>query len=456
MKRLFLQFAFLSVCAIAIFGCRAERKKELKDGGEASKPNVVLITIDTFRADRVRGIGNGARYTQMIDRLADRGVLFTDCIAAAPVTGPAITAILTGAFPTRTGVRYNLQQLPTSTRTIAGVLTKAGYATAGFVSTSMLDGEFGFGKQFDYYRDKVDEAYSDTQYERDAKDLNAEAIPWIHAHSTGRPFFIWIHYFDPHYPYKARYGADAGKSYSEKFLYDLYKKQDIKTIKREYPKIVSYYDQELFYTDKQVGKVLHELERLKILNNTLVIVTGDHGEELFEHENFFGHARSLYNTVLHVPLIIRLPGGKPAGKRCSLTIRTIDIFPTILEVAGIKPPSGMQSESLLPVISGAEKAPRPAFSLREPYDFFWEGNAVAVNYGPWKLMDFEKTGDRLFNLDKDPKEVKNILKSSPLQERELRSLIENNLYKDEQYKPSAAPRLSEKNKKTLKTLGYLK
>jgi len=419
--------------------------------------NVLLITIDTMRADFLNAIGRRKTLTPYMDRMAKAGALFTRCITAESVTGPSIAAIMTGKQPSRTGIQFNLQPVPEEVETLAEIFRQSGRLTAGFVSASLLSGRYGFRQGFDFYSEDFSDFTYERNYTRTAAEVNRDVIEWLDRRDTSRPFFAWIHYFDPHSPYCAHSGPAAGECLSHEYLYDLSRGPKVEKIHREIGKIMDFYSQEITYTDLHVGDVLVKLEERGELGDTLVVLTADHGEELFQHGYFYGHGASLYNNVLNVPLIIMFPGREHQGARVDSVARTIDIFPTLLDFSGIAIPPGVQGRSLLPVVRGEQEPPRIAFSIREPYDDnYWNGNGAAATAGGWKLMVFQKSDDMLFNLESDPLERENLIETYPEKAETLRKEMQKNLFGDKAYNPGKVTPLADDEKNMLRQLGYLR
>ncbi|HEX4935945.1 MAG TPA: sulfatase, partial [Gemmatimonadaceae bacterium] len=256
----------------------------------STRPNILLITLDTFRADRIGAYGYKLASTPNLDRLARQGVLFTDATTQSPLTAPAHTALLTGMYPTRLGVKTNASAaLPESALTLAESLQAAGYRTGAFVGSFILDRQYGFGQgfqQFDAFFDAYRPEHKE-QVQRVAGDVIQPAIAWLKGIPTGSPFFAWVHFYDAHLPY------EAPPPYGAKFA-------------------ARPYDGEVTYVDAAVGSLLAALASSGALDRTLVVAVGDHGEALGEHGED-DHGIFLYEGVLRIPWIVRLPGRERAG-----------------------------------------------------------------------------------------------------------------------------------------------
>ena len=302
----------------------------LKDG------NVLLITMDTTRADHLPVYGYENVDTPGLDRLAASSLIFENAIAHVPLTLPSHTSILTGQLPISHGIRDNEGFVVDSkVATLASILKSKGYATAAFVSAFVLDSRWGLNQGFDSYFDHFNpyREVNRDDIQRKAEETETEVERWLPAHKDGR-FFCWVHFYDPHDPY------DPPEPYASRYA-------------------SNRYDGEIAYMDQYIGKLLAKLEELGLSDRTLVIVTGDHGEGLGEHDEPT-HGMFLYSTTTQVPLLIRVPGGKQ--RRIRGIVRHIDLAPTILDFLGFPAGGDMQGASLIPMINGTEATHRTAYS----------------------------------------------------------------------------------------------
>ena len=280
--------------------------------GSAASFNVVLITLDTTRADRLGAYGYESAETPNLDRLAREGILFADAVSPAPITLVAHASILTGLDPDHHGVRHNGQyRLDPSQVTLAEVLRENNYETAAFVSGFVLDTRYGLSQGFDRYDDRTEplpgQPFSGLG-ERNAEATTDAALEWLGGRNESRPFFLWVHYYDPHTEYK------PPEAYASRFP-------------------TSPYDGEIAYMDAQIGRLVAELE--KTGNELLVVVAGDHGESFGEHSEH-GHSRFLYESTQRVPLFLWSPGSLLTPQVVDGTaVGLVDIFPTVLDVLGI-------------------------------------------------------------------------------------------------------------------------
>lgn len=338
-------------------------------------PNFLLISIDTLRADHLGSYGYSRDTSPRLDELAAAGVLYEESISQAPNTHPSMASMLTSRYPSRLGgkaFKYIHYSLPT----IAEVLRNSGYDTAAIVSNVWLKKEMGFDAGFAHFDETS--AMSEFYAEQDRIDWKeaahvTDAALELLASRSNRPFFLWLHYLDPHHPYDPPAPFDtrfSGSAHEHReFLSELSalrtREQTQRLVKMgsgeepvtdaEFQAIVDQYDGEIAYADMQIGRVLDELDRMGIADSTTVIVTSDHGEEFRDHAGW-GHSHTLHRELLHVPLIIRYARSSQVpdssaeaplrGIRVGQRVRTLDIAPTIATAAGRPVPDVMEGRDL--------------------------------------------------------------------------------------------------------------
>lgn len=351
-------------------------------------PNVLIVTIDTLRADRLGCYGYKVKQTPVLDNLAREGTLFERAFTAVPLTLPAHCTLFTGAYPPFHGVRDNAgSALGPEQKTLAEVLKDRGYRTAAFVGAFVLDSKFGLNQGFDTYVDHFDlsraETISPGYIQRRGDEVVQNAINWFEKVGT-RDFFAWVHLYDPHDPYTP----------PEPFL-------------SRHPG--SPYDGEVEFVDQCVGTLLDYLKKREGYDNTLIVVVGDHGESLGDHGEE-KHGFFIYNSVLHVPFIVRLPLGSQAGRRVAQNVSIADLFPTVLQVLQI-PGSvapGMQGRGLLSLILGKAADWRNEIYAESYYprlQFGWsELRALITAQGKFILAPQPE----LYQLDADFEERRNL------------------------------------------------
>ncbi|MEW6363009.1 MAG: sulfatase-like hydrolase/transferase [Acidobacteriota bacterium] len=356
--------------------------------------NLVLVTLDTTRADHLSCYGYSARTTPNLDRLAQTGVLFEHADSVAPLTLPAHTSMLTGLYPYNHGVRNNGDfYLPPDVPTLATLLKRQGYRTAAFISAFVLDSRYGLAQGFDVYEDRLEgkeRALQDFDVERKGGQTMQLALQWLESNAS-KPFFLWVHLYDPHESY------DPPQPFREEFT--------------------SLYDGEIAYADSLVAELDASLEDRGIRDRTLLVIAGDHGESLGEHEEET-HSIFVYGATVRVPVMFSMPGGMPEGLRVEAPVSLVDLFSTIVEMMNIPGAPQTDGRSLVPLMrrprAGAEPAwrDRPLYceSLFPKLYLRW-APLRAVEAGQWKYI--ESPRPELYRIDNDPGETLNLLASSP-------------------------------------------
>ncbi|MGA1870688.1 MAG: sulfatase-like hydrolase/transferase [bacterium] len=349
--------------------------------------NILLISIDTLRPDHLACYGYKSIKTPHIDLLAQNGILLRNAYSPVPLTLPSHMSIMTGQYPRGHGVYNNGGYvLSDSAETVAEVLHQQGYATGAIVASYVLNSQWGLGQGFEDYDDSIahtaEKRPMDKEGYRRGKELTELGKKWLRQHHE-KPFFLWVHYFDPHAPY------DPPAPFDKK-----YKNEP--------------YDGEIAYMDHCLGELFNEMKKLSLLETTLIIFVGDHGEGLWEHQEQT-HGLFIYNTTLHVPLIVRYPKKYPKGKEVSALVRTIDIMPTILEALDIQSPTlDLQGTSLIPLLTGEKKDLELNLYGESRYpelNFKWAPLECIV-CEEWKYIHAPKA--ELYNFKNDPKETTNL------------------------------------------------
>ena len=394
----------------------------------APRPNVLLVTIDTFRADRL-----GAGVTPALDRLAGSGVRFTNARTAVPLTLPSHTTILTGLLPTAHGVRENgLDALSAAHPTLARLLKAARYRTAAFVGAFVLDRRYGLAEGFDTYDDRIPRdprATERLEAERPASAVIDAALAWLDqspatSNQQRAPFFIWIHLYDPHAPYNPPAEFRA--------------------------RTTSAYDGEIAYADSQISRVFTWLNDRSLTNETMIVVAGDHGEGLGDHGERT-HGMLLYDSTLRVPLVISLPagltgrGGFAAGTRDEV-VSLVDIAPTILRAAAVDVPGEMKGRSLLaPGTSVADiyaETQYPRVAGWSPLQALTDGRWMAVR---------SSSAIELYDLRNDPHEERDVASAQTATAAAMAARIDAIHASGKASKPNVAPEIQER----LRALGYV-
>ena len=392
--------------------------------------NVLIVTFDTTRADHLECYGNRSIRTPVLNRLAREGYLFGNCVTSVPATLPAHASLLTGLHPFTHGVRANgTFQLDDRNVTLPEILVEHGYATAGFISAYVLDSTYGLAQGFEHYDDDltIGVKHSPQMFrERAAELTNKPLFEWLRNNGDEK-FFCWVHYFDPHAtymppePFRTEYADDP-------------------------------YDGEIAYADSQLGKLLELLEELQVRDRTLVIMTADHGEGLGEHGEQT-HSLLIYDSTLHVPLIINAPAVLPRGNVVRRQVGIIDVMPTVLDLLGIEPSRELEGISLLGAPSDG------------PRTIYIETLATKTLHGWAPLLGVRRDDYKfilaprpeLYDLRKDPRELDDISAKAPDILAELYRALEQMVGGD----PLVAAEvhgnleLTEEARRALAALGYV-
>jgi arylsulfatase A-like enzyme/uncharacterized protein HemY len=327
-KRLLISAAFITLAAALVAAFFLVPRKPNFSRFKGNKDfNVILITVDTLRADRLGCYGFSRIETPTIDLFAARGLKFENCIAQTPLTLPSHTSLLTGTLPFFHGVRDNGGfVVPPDLETLAEVFKDNGYATAAFVGAYVLDSKWGLNQGFDYYFDRFDlskfEKISLGSVQRPGNEVIDEALKWL-GQNKEKKFFAWVHLYDPHTPYEPPPPFDT-----------------------KYPK--NPYLGEIAFADSQLGRLWQFLEDSNLIDKSFLVFAADHGESLGQHQEAT-HGFFVYQETLHVPLIFVTPFKKFQGLSSPQVVSLVDVMPTVLEMEGMASPAEVQGKSLLPV-----------------------------------------------------------------------------------------------------------
>ena len=362
--------------------------------------NVVVVTLDTLRADRLGCYGFAEAQTPNIDGLAKQGVLFESVTSAVPLTFPAHSSIFTGLVPPRHGVRDNggffLDERET---TLAERLKAAGYATGAFIGAWVLESRWGLAQGFDHYSDKFDlsqyKVLSLGTVQKPGDEVMTDALKWLET-VEDRKFFAWVHLYDPHAPY------DPPEPYRSRFPNQPY-------------------NGEVAYTDHVVGRLLEHLRARGLLDSTLVVLTADHGESLGEHGEST-HAYFIYDATVHVPLIIRTPWALRGRSRTQ--VAGVDIFPTLLDLLNLPPQAGIDGHSLArSLLDPGAQLGHLAYSETyfTRYHFGWQ-HLRSLRDGAYKFVDAPTP--ELYDLAQDPGELKNVYKANSKRGEQMRTAMD--------------------------------
>lgn len=402
------------------------------------KPNVILITLDTTRADHIACYGYPDVKTPALDALAARGILFEQAATAAPLTLPAHCSIMTGTYPTYHGVRVNGNTaLSDKQTTLAEILVAQGYQTGAFIGAFVLDGRWGLNQGFEHYDDQFDlKKYKHLdlgEVQRPGQEVMDAALAWLDSHKAN-PFFAWIHLYDPHAPYEP-----PEPYYSE-------------YVRRGR---VGLYDGEIASMDGQIGRCIAWLESNGLDDDTIIVLIGDHGEGLGSHGEGT-HGYFIYDYAAHVPFIVATPLPGTRGVRVSSQVRSVDVFPTILGLLGLESRAAVQGRSAVPLMF------RPKSRREEPA--YGESMAPNVQFG-WSPMQFLRTTHykyidapkaELYDIAQDADEQINLLAERPEIARTMKAELDRLIAETSRGAP--VPQAADLDRETverLAALGYI-
>ncbi len=399
--------AALPALAALLAGCTGETSAPPRALPDA--PDVLLITVDTLRADRLGFLGYARPTSPALDAFAERAVVFERAEASAPWTLPALASVLTGELTSTHGCWHFASALGESFTTLAERLLAAGYDTACVATQRFVTSRQGLEQGFVHFDDS--HAYTELRPEAsiNSQSVSDRALRFIEqkaASPTPAPWFLWLHYLDPHAAYVPHPGISEafvtpGERTKERIDEDLY-------------------DGEIRYTDLHIGRVLEALERNGLAGRTVVVFLSDHGEELLDHGGR-GHGHTLYQELVHVPLVIRAPG-VPAARVGALA-RQVDVLPTILELCGLAAPPGIAGRSLVPLLRGGTLEEVP--SLTE-LGLAGTDTVDGLRRGRHKLVRTAQGREwsALFDLDSDPRETRDVQAEHPELVQELAAELE--------------------------------
>jgi len=475
--------ALVGLVALVVAGCERPRS------GPPPRPNVLLISVDTLRADRLGAYGYRLDTTPRIDALAERGVRFADTTVPWPKTWPAMAAMVTGKAPQSNGIRLRPRRpLPDVNVTLAEALRAGGYATGAVVANVNLGRGFGFDQGFDRFVESwADEALRQTgsatfrnapgRVKRftNGTRVTDQGLEVVEALGSGKekPFFLWLHYIDPHGPYvpPAEYaGLFAGAHPSQPVpIEDLppYQLQVDPATGQPSNDVGFYetqYDREVRYVDDQIGRLLETLAARGLLADTLVVLTADHGESMAENRYYLEHGNVPYQSNAAVPLVFVLDGRIAGDRVVEEPVGLLEVMPTILELAGVPAPDGVQGKSLAPLLtSGDGDTPRFVFMESGHVRPF----QLSVRQGSWKLVRMPSPKDRewlgapplaLYDLREDPREQRDVAAEHPSVVADLSNALAAWQRDTPRYRGDSKTdlkQLDERTQEMLRGLGYL-
>ncbi len=421
--------------------------------------NVVLISLDTTRLDHLSTYGYERSTSPVLDELAREGARFDLAYAPIATTGPSHSTMFTSLYPVAHHVVKNGVRLSDDCETLAELLSERGYQTAAIISSFVLTDKFGYAQGFDHFEDdftpegsSIRESSTEAPnvrmgFDRRADDASRRAIRWLEKmRDPESPFFLFVHYFDPHAPYT------PPPEFKDRFL-------DPEGDDRA--ATISSYDEEIAFTDQQVGLLLKSLERLRLAEDTIVIVTADHGEGLGQHGHQ-EHGVNVYDEAVRVPLVFRWPDRIPAGSVHTAPVELVDLAPTVMDLVGIPTVSSFQGRSLSSALLGETSLEenRPVFLHRRHYSPKKEGGVwvsgakLGVRLGRWKLiLGPEERTFELYDLEADPDEEHNRYHEEPETVARMTGILKS--WRDLVAREGEGEyELSEEDRRRLEALGY--
>jgi arylsulfatase A-like enzyme len=400
---------------------------KLTTASTISGPNVLFITIDTLRADHLHSYGYTRISTPNLDRLAAEGARFSQAYSQFPQTNPSHASMFTGNYAATHGMRvHGLDQVLPTVPTLAEVLEGEGYNTGAVYSWPSFDPEFsnldrGFRTyQKAYFPVPGKENEHIWRQMAGRADVTTDlALEWL-SRAWAEPFFLWVHYQDPHYPfappppYDTMYDPTCSNCLDGGYgTIDLVANGQ-RISDRDIEHVIALYDGAISFTDREIGRLVNGLQLAGLEDETIIIITGDHGESFGENNRWL-HPFILYNTTLRVPLIMRYPPTIPQGTVVNSVVRSIDIMPTVLETLNVSPPRKMDGASLSPLISGRANQEQRASFAEVP-----DHTIISIVEGRWKLIrDNRYSYLELYDLLADPAELNNVAQAYPATTVEL-------------------------------------
>lgn len=482
-----------TAAAMAAFGQLRQYHSELQP--DRTSTNVVLVTIDTLRAEHLGYLGYDRPTSPFIDGLSERSVVFEEAVAHFPLTTPSHASILTGRYVRSHGATGNCVPIVESAPLLSEILREEGYATAGFVTGIPVSQRYGFGRGFDHFvdRERVDfrtasvaDALGQLKLSRTiwrwtGRDRLSTAVArWIRR-KPGQPFFLWIHQIAPHLPYSPPFRYERAFDRARSSLatngdtIGRINSHEFEPSSDDLEHMIGLYDAEIAFTDHILERIFLDLESSGYLDDAIVVFTADHGEKLYDRSNYIGHGYTLYDEEIIVPLFFFSPSRLAEPARIGVCVETIDIAPTVMELLGLPLEPSFQGVSLMPLMEGGEedgvgravgletrraagKASGPdgrrAHPQREAPTYSIDENSKMLRYRGWKYIKNADGREELYDLGTDPGEVRDLASERPNRLAELREL----LHAWDAGIPVAreeAHELDEESIRALESLGYI-
>lgn len=444
------QFLWL-LAAAALCGCNG--------GDRAERPSVILVICDTLRGDALSSAGGPEGLTPYVDRIAERSVRFEQARGHAPWTLPSIASILSSLHPEEHGAGGQVgsfRRMADGVTTLARSYRDAGYRTHAVVNVTFLDPElFGVTRDFETVDNKSFESNVEVRAARATTDA---ALKWIEDQDADEPFFLLVHYFDPHCVYappsafRERWAAPQDQSTNWTFgtreQMIAIRSGQLDPTGDTIQRARKLYDGEVAYFDAQVGRLMDRVGEMRPSEETILALTADHGEEFHDHRGF-EHGHTLFDELVHLPMMLHAPGRlEPAV--IDAPARHIDLAPTLLELCDLPVPAQFVGRSLMPLVRGEDEPQRGTLA----HGNFWRDPLTSWVSGGWKLIEQEGAEPLLFHLESDPGEQRNRAGDAPEQLERLRSELEAVLAGMAALRSGASAELDAATRARLEALGY--
>ena len=388
---------------------------------ELERPtNLLVVLVDTLRADKLGPYDPETRVrTPGLDAFVRDATTFARAHSQENWTKPSVATLLSGLMPWEHTATQHESVVPAAITMLPELLKAHGFQTGSFIANGYVSDRFGFDQGWDSYRNYIREGRR-----THAEHVAGDVLAWLDRRDTERPFFLYVHTIDPHVPYRppdddlALYGDPDYRGVvdfsRDRTLLENIKQGSIRLNARDREHLEALYDGEITYHDRHFRSILDGLERRGVADSTMVVITSDHGEELFDHGSV-GHGHSVYEELLHVPLFVKLPGETP--RRVERSVGLVDVLPTILEAFGLPIPEDLSGRSFLSELRGTgrglERGTVSAFMDH------WR----TLNVGRWKLVERPGRAPALYDLARDPDETDDLAEQRPIARRWLRGLL---------------------------------
>jgi len=420
--------------ALAALLTAAGCERAAPGGGAGGPRNLLLLTVDTLRADHLGAYGYARDVSPELDALARESVRFERAQSSSSWTLPGLASVFTARYTSSHGCWYSNSRLDEDERTLAELLAARGWDTAAVASHVFLARRHGLGQGFGEYDEELVFEAGESHLAVSSPAVSDKGVAWLEARAGaagGAPWFLWLHYFDPHHRYLAH--AGVSEAFGTEADRDLY-------------------DGEIAFTSRAIGRVLERLDGLGLADDTIVVLLADHGEEFGEHGGWM-HRRTLYREVLRVPLLFRVPGIEPAV--VDDVVSVVDVLPTLLELLDVAPPDGIDGRSLVPLLRGEPLEPRPALAELRTH----KSRIDALVEGRYKLVvDRTQGAVELYDLVADPLERQNLAAREPERRAammgRLKAAIDRAASLGEGRTAPARVELSDEDRARLRDLGY--